>query len=395
MKSIGKQLDNNWETQAKSNIVIIDDVPANLRLLTGILARPDYMIRPIPDPLMALSAIKSEPPDIILLDIMMPTMSGYDVCACLKSDFETKDIPVIFITAKDNIQDKIRGFSLGAVDYITKPFQADEVVARVEMHLKMYALQKSLHKQKEEMSALNRQLEIENKERREIEETLKETSLWLRSVFNALDEAVIILNPKRVIIDVNPAAEKMFGYKRDEMRHRSFEMLHVDPEHYIEFQNRTVHAFERDEALNFEYEVKRKNGTIFPSEHTAALLKTQTDKSIGMLSVIRDLTEKKEAQEKFLESEKLNTVLEITGAVCHELNQPLQSILGYTELAMMDVSSNDNQNNNPVYLKLQKIMKQIERMAEITKRLMQISQYKTKDYPDCKIFDLVKSSEKS
>ncbi len=373
----------------KSNIVIVDDLPANLRLLVGILASPDYIIRPMPDPLVALSAIKTDPPDIILLDVMMPLISGYDMCACLKADSDTKDIPVIFITARGDVDDKVKGFSLGAVDYITKPFQADEVVARVQMHLKMYNLQKSLQKRTEEMETLNKKLERENSERRQIEEILRETSLWLTSVFNSLEEAVIILNPDRVIMDINPAAERMFGYTRDEIRKQPSHLLHVDFQHYDEFKKRTSKAFEIGKTISFEYKSKKRDGTIFPTEHSVALLRTTAQKYIGMVNVVRDMTEKKKAEESLIESEKLKIVLEITGAVCHELNQPLMNISGYSELALMDIPR-----QNPAYTKIEKIKKQIDRMAEITKKLMQISRYRTKDYPDCKILDLLKASEK-
>ncbi|MBF0390960.1 MAG: response regulator [Desulfamplus sp.] len=372
----------------KSKIVIIDDTPSNLKLLMGILDSPEYLIYPISDPVIAIDAIKEVVPDIILLDIIMPKISGYDLCKLLKLDPITKNIPVIFITSRDNIEDKIKGFSLGAVDYITKPFLSDEVIARVQIHIKTYALQKSLQRRTEDMQALNNRLEHENLERRKIEEELRESYLWLNRVFNALEEAVIILNPDRVVIDANPAAEKIFGYTREELKQQSCEIFHVDYNHFVEFKNKTALAFEKGETINFEYRAKRKNGTIFPSEHSVALLKTSSQKSIGMVSVVRDLTEKKKAEEQLRESEKLKTVLEITGAVCHEMNQPLMAISGYSELALMDIPT-----NNPAQKKLKKIQKQVERMAEITKKLMRISRYRTKDYPDCKIVDLVKASE--
>ncbi len=128
----------------RCSILIVDDTPANLRLLSGILAQKDYMIRPVTDGALALSAARTDPPDLILLDIMMPTMSGYDVCKQLKADERTRDISVIFISAKQEILDKVTAFSLGAVDYITKPFQAEEVLARVETHLSLRNLRKSL-----------------------------------------------------------------------------------------------------------------------------------------------------------------------------------------------------------------------------------------------------------
>ncbi|MBF0111380.1 MAG: response regulator [Desulfamplus sp.] len=372
----------------KSNIVLVDDVSANLRLLVGILARPDYMIRPILDPLMAISAIKADPPDIILLDIMMPTMSGYDVCACLKADPDTADIPIIFITAKDDVEDKIKGFSLGAVDYITKPFQAADVTARVQIHLKMYSLQKNLRKQAEDMEVLNQELAKVIVERQKAESLLRESYIWLHNVFDALKESVIILTPDRFIIDVNPAAEKIFGYSKDELKGRASEIFHVDYDHHLEFQKKIDESFNSGNTVLFEYRLKRKDGTIFPSEHSVAFLKTDGHKLIGIVSVVRDLTEKKEAEDKLIESEKLKAILEITGTVCHELNQPLMNISGYSELALMDSSP-----RSPVYMKLKKIQQQIERMAIITKKLMQISRYKTKYYPDGKIIDLAESSD--
>ncbi len=132
------------KTSEKSSILIVDDTPANLRLLVGILAEREYKVRPVPEGSLALSAITADPPDLILLDIMMPGMSGYEVCKRLKSDESTCNIPIIFISAKHEVIDKVKAFSLGGVDYITKPFQAEEVLARIETHLTLQSLKKNL-----------------------------------------------------------------------------------------------------------------------------------------------------------------------------------------------------------------------------------------------------------
>jgi len=265
---------------------------------------------------------------------------------------------------------------------------ADEVIIRVQMHLKMYGLQKNLHQRTDEMQLLNMQLEHENQERGKIEGELRESYLWLNSVFNALEEAVVIQSPDRIIIDLNKAAEKMFGYTKCEVKDSSAEIFHVDHDHYVDFEKRLDSKFHRGQTVCFEYIARRRNGKIFPTELSVTLMSNSANKPVGIVSVIRDLTEKKEAEEKLRESEKLQTVFEITGAVCHELNQPLMAISGYSELALMDLSP-----LNPAYNKLKKIQKQIDRMAEITKRLMHISRYRTKEYPDCKIVDLVRASE--
>ena len=128
----------------KGNILIVDDTPANLRLLSQMLAEQGYQVRPVPDGSLALAATRAEPPDLILLDIRMPEMNGYEVCEHLKADAQTRDIPIIFISALDATQDKVRAFTAGGVDYVTKPFQFEEVLARVETHLALRRLQKRL-----------------------------------------------------------------------------------------------------------------------------------------------------------------------------------------------------------------------------------------------------------
>ena len=117
------------------NILIVDDTPENLEILTRMLVEQGYLVRPAINGDVALKAVRRNMPDLILLDIMMPTMSGFEVCERLKADKETREIPVIFLSALHKVSDKVRAFSLGGVDYITKPFQLEEVLVRVETHL--------------------------------------------------------------------------------------------------------------------------------------------------------------------------------------------------------------------------------------------------------------------
>jgi two-component system, NtrC family, sensor kinase len=136
----------------ENSIIVVDDSVASLELLTLILTDEGYIVDPYTDGNQALISAKQNPPDIVLLDIMMPEASGYIVCETLKEDIRTKDIPVIFISAKNDISDKVKAFSLGGVDYISKPFQVDEVLARVKTHLKLRHLQKNLEKKNEELA---------------------------------------------------------------------------------------------------------------------------------------------------------------------------------------------------------------------------------------------------
>lgn len=138
------QNDNN-------TILVVDDNPDNLRLLAGILSEHHYKIRLAPNGERALATIRKEAPGLILLDIMMPVVDGFEVCRQLKQDKETAGIPIIFISALNETLEKIKAFSLGGVDYITKPFKSEEVLARVRTHLTLRFLQLELEQKNAEL----------------------------------------------------------------------------------------------------------------------------------------------------------------------------------------------------------------------------------------------------
>lgn len=146
-----------------ADILIVDDTYANLQLLTGMLKERGYKVRPALNGELALQAARRSPPDIILLDINMPGLSGYEVATSLKQDPDLAEIPILFLSALTETLDKVRAFQAGGVDYIVKPFQFEEVVARVETHLKIRRLQV-------ELSGRNRELEQRNAELRELQE---------------------------------------------------------------------------------------------------------------------------------------------------------------------------------------------------------------------------------
>ncbi|MBZ8180184.1 hybrid sensor histidine kinase/response regulator [Oscillatoria salina] len=138
--------------QNKADILLIDDTLESLQLLVNLLSHHGYKIRPTSNTKLALSTAQKYPPDLILLDIVMPEMNGYQVCEQLKSSPVTREIPVIFISAIDEVLDKVKAFSIGGVDYITKPFQVTEVLLRIETHLKMRKLQKTLQEKNEQLA---------------------------------------------------------------------------------------------------------------------------------------------------------------------------------------------------------------------------------------------------
>lgn len=166
----------------KYNILIVDDSRDNLRLLSGILVQEGYVVRPVLDGVLAISSAQTNPPDLILLDIMMPGMTGYEICEKLKTDEALRDIPVIFISALNSVMDKVKAFSIGGVDYITKPFQPQEVLARIRTHLTIRQLQHTLQQK-------NLELEQEIRERKRIEDAMRKRN-WELDLLNQMTNAL-------------------------------------------------------------------------------------------------------------------------------------------------------------------------------------------------------------
>ena len=148
----------------KASILIVDDTPNILRLLSQMLTGQGYEVQTVTSGARALAAARARPPDLILLDIMMPEMDGYEVCLRLKAAVQTRDIPIIFISAIGETKDKVKAFTIGGVDYVTKPFQVKEVLARVATHLSLWALQKQLQAANDELARQLEELQARNEE---------------------------------------------------------------------------------------------------------------------------------------------------------------------------------------------------------------------------------------
>jgi two-component system sensor histidine kinase/response regulator len=159
--------------EVKGDILIVDDTPNNIHLLDKMLGENGYKVRKVISGERALKAVSILPPDLILLDVKMPGMDGYEVCHSLKKQEDTAGIPIIFISALDDVFDKVKGFEAGGADYIIKPFEPREVLVRVEAQLKMRRLQQQLLCANERLSAQNAQLTQEIKGRQQAEASLK------------------------------------------------------------------------------------------------------------------------------------------------------------------------------------------------------------------------------
>ncbi len=190
----------------KANILVVDDKPDNLRLLSALLGQLGYEVRKVINGQTALKTVQAAPPDLILLDVMMPDMNGYEVCQHLKASPLTSDIPVIFISALDEVLDKVKAFAVGGVDYITKPFSEEEVFARVENNLTIRRLQKQL-------KLRNAQLQKEIGDRLLVEAQLISSQIKLRNLFENAPVGIFSAHlTNGLILEANQHLIEMLGY---------------------------------------------------------------------------------------------------------------------------------------------------------------------------------------
>ena len=253
---------NNHQVECqKANILVVDDKPDNLRLLSAMLSQLGYEVRKVINGQTALKTAQAAPPDLILLDIMMPDMNGYEVCQHLKASPITRDIPVIFISALDEVLDKVKAFAVGGVDYITKPFSEEEVFARVENNLTIQRLQKQLSEQNARLQQEIYVSEASRRAHQKVEEKLIQSEAKFRNLFENSPVGIFSARISDVlIVEANQRFIQMLGYSdsADVINQKALTDFYIalDAQHLMLAELQT-----KGEVNNFETQFCKQDGS--------------------------------------------------------------------------------------------------------------------------------------
>ncbi|AFY35328.1 PAS domain S-box protein [Calothrix sp. PCC 7507] len=280
-------MDSNPEQANKATILIVDDTLANLQILSATLSVTGYAVRGVSSGLMAVNEARLSLPDLILLDIKMPEIDGYEVCQRLKADEITRDIPVIFLSALQDVFDKVKAFKSGGVDYITKPFQVEEVFARVENQLTIQKLQKQLKKQ-------NAQLLWEIQERQRYAIELNNRNKQIESILKAAKVGICLTDENGYFVEVNPAYCQMYEYTCAELIGRQFtihyaNLTNADKSHLIqEYQNFICNHHPQKKR---EFNITRRDGSQLSVEMNQGVFQ-QDDGKFFVVTTLMDISDR-------------------------------------------------------------------------------------------------------
>jgi len=338
---------------ASGNILVVDDTKENIRILVEALGNKGYKVRPALNGQIALEAAKNETPDLILLDIIMPGMDGYEVCRAFKTDTNLKDVPVIFISALDEVSDKVKGFRAGGVDYISKPFQTEEVLVRVETHLALKNLRKELEYKNVRLQQVNEALR-ESKANLDKAQSMAHIGNWSRS----LD-----LNHARWSDEIY----RIFGLTPGTPGEISFEffMSLVHPESREKVASLLREAVRSKQPFDLEYRTVPIEGLERVIMERGEVELDETGIPVRFFGTDQDVTKTKSLQAQLLASQKMEAIATLAGGVAHEFNNSLVGIMGHIDLLRMNLSEDEVTNKS-----LDTMITAGHRMSRLTAQLL-------------------------
>lgn len=306
--------DRMMQHMVQQEIVIVDDDPASLQLLTTMLTDHGYRVRPAGDGSLALRSMAVKMPDLVLLDVKMPGIDGYEVCRRLKAGEGGRRVPVIFISALGDSVEKLRGFDAGGVDFVTKPFEANEVLARVSTHLRLRELtdrlEQKVREQTAQLTTAVNQLQQEIAERKRAEDALRNSERRLADLIEFLPDATFAIDLEGRVTLWNRASEEFTGVKAQDMLGKG-NLEYAIPFYGVRRKMLLDLVLEASEEAEKLYPTfKREKGIVSGESYTrthgtgqayvlgiAAPLYDPAGRVIGAIESIRDITQRKQTED--------------------------------------------------------------------------------------------------
>ena len=353
--------------KSSCSILVVDDDPHSLALLTGILSGEGYCVCSADSGEVALASIAARRPELILLDIRMPGIDGFEVCRRLRQDEETRDIPIVFLSAAGEAEERVEGLRLGAVDFISKPFSRDELLARVQMHLELAILRTNLERQvadrTAELRAANRRLEEELSVRRRAEHAVRESEERFRTLANRAPVGIWVTGPDDSLTFYNKRALTFVGRSMKRLTDSGWAgVIHADDLELVTAKYRA--AVEARRTFRIECRVRRANGEYRWILHTGIPRFINGGYS-GHIGTSIDITDLKRSHERSTAAQKLESLGALAAGMAHDFNNLIGSIFAASDLALTEIPL-----DSPARENIDRINSVATRAAEIVNLLI-------------------------
>ncbi len=370
-------------------ILNVDDREENRYLIEALLKGNGYEVASVANGAEALAQLQSGRFDLIISDILMPVMDGFQLCRTVKTDERLRSIPFIVYTATyTGPQDEAFALKIGADRFIQKPCEPDKFMEAVrdvlaasragdfdsqpvtpapdEEVLKLYS-ERLIRKLEQKMLQLEKEVEA----RQNAEEILRQSERKYRLLYNSIRDAILVADKNRRVTDCNPAFVDLFGYTLSEIAGMETRILYEKVEEFEQLGS-AVNDNSNDFRISHTIHYKKRDGAVFPGEVNVFFLRNDEGTITGYIGLIRDITERVRAEktQKDLESQlhhaqKMESVGRLAGGVAHDFNNMLSVIVGYSELALISLDPADK-----LYKDLQEIHKAAVRSTDITRQLL-------------------------
>ncbi|MCP4691565.1 MAG: response regulator [Desulfobacterales bacterium] len=376
----------------KLKILIVDDKPENIHLLSKNL-EDDYEVMYTTSGEKALEiAFSDDRPDLILLDVIMPVMDGYEVCERLKANAETRNIPVIFLTGMSQAEDETRGLALGAADYISKPFRMSVARARISTALRLKMEMEKRMTLARELQDLNRDLKRRVSEKvaelRLAHEELKASERKYRSIFENAVEGIYQCTLDGRFLSASPSMARMLGYDSPgELIASDTDVggqWRVHPDDHKSF----MRALTRDGVTTgFETRMKKKDGEIIWCAVSSRLIRDDPGQGLYTEGFCMDITKQKQAERALQESEarlrqaqKMEAIGTMAGGIAHDFNNILFPVLGFAEMQLDDIPE-----GSPLRISQNEVIDGILRARDLVKQILAFSHQADHEYKPVRI----------